>query len=85
MKYMLIADTTEIWCNYLELLVEYDVRIDEIGLMYEEIGTETEPELQELPGWHVNIWFVGISETVTPPVYPGIVEVQPDTPSRIWA
>jgi hypothetical protein len=54
--------------------------IDTIGTIYKNVGTEENPDMQALDGWHVNVRLVG--EDVTP-LEP--FRVYPDTPNRVWA
>ena len=51
-----------------------------IGLLYEETGTEDEPAMTPLPGWHLNLLWWGHG---TAPAIGGEV-VEPEAALREW-
>jgi hypothetical protein len=62
-----------------EALEGYEGSIDTIGVIYERTGgTDEEPVMTALPGWHVNVRGPQ-SDTLTP------FAVQVSTPHRVWA
>ena len=62
-----------------EALDGYEGSIDTIGVIYERTGgTDEEPVMTALPGWHVNVRGPQ-SDTLTP------FAVQVSTPHRVWA
>ena len=62
-----------------EALEGYEGSIDTIGVIYERTGgTDEEPVMTALLGWHVNVRGPQ-SDTLTP------FAVQVSTPHRVWA
>ena len=62
-----------------EALEGYEGSIDVIGVIYERIGgTDEEPVMKAVPGWHVNV-----RGPLVPALQPYAVEVT--TPMRVWA
>jgi len=57
----------------------YDGSIDTIGVIYERTGgTDEEPVMTALPGWHVNVRGPQ-SDKLTP------FAIQVSSPHRVWA
>lgn len=55
------------------------IALDVIGTWYESAGTEEEPELTAIPGWHFNV------RSPFPIDWPeGITSDDPVTPWRVW-
>jgi hypothetical protein len=55
--------------------------IDTVGVIYKNTGTEEEPVMTALPGWHVNVRLVDEEDGTV--LEPYAVEVA--TPMRVWA
>jgi hypothetical protein len=54
--------------------------IDTIGAIYKRTGgTDEEPVMTALPGWHVNVRLVGEDDKALQPF-----SVTPATPVRVW-
>jgi hypothetical protein len=54
--------------------------IDTIGIIYKRTsGTDEEPVMTALPGWHVNVRVVSEDDTALQPF-----AVTPATPMRVW-
>jgi hypothetical protein len=55
--------------------------IDTIGIIYKRTGgTDEEPVMTAIPGWHVNVRLVDEDDKALQPF-----EVHPATPMRVWA
>jgi hypothetical protein len=62
-----------------QALEGYEGSIDTIGVIYERTGgTDEEPVMTALPGWHVNVRGPG-SDKLTP------FAIQVSSPHRVWA
>ena len=62
-----------------EALEGYEGSIDVIGVIYKRTGgTDEEPVMKALPGWHVNV-----RGLLVPTLQPYAVEVS--SPVRVWA
>jgi len=55
--------------------------IDTIGVIYSNTGTDEEPVMEPIPGWHVNVRLVDDENAAA--LEPYAVEVS--TPVRVWA
>jgi len=55
--------------------------IDTIGVIYSNTGTDEEPVMEPIPGWHVNVRLVDDEDADA--LEPYAVEVS--TPVRVWA
>ena len=62
-------------------LENYKGSIDVIGIIYERTGgTDDEPVMTALSGWHVNVRSVGEDTTALQ-----AFQVYPTLPQRVWA
>ena len=58
----------------------YEGSIDVIGVIYERTGgTDDEPVMTAIPGWHVNVRVVDEDDKTLQPF-----AVTPATPMRVW-
>jgi len=55
--------------------------IDTIGVIYSNTGTDEEPVMEPIPGWHVNVRLVDEEDAEALEDF----QVFPQTPSRVWA
>lgn len=71
--------------NGIEAQEGYEVanyaNIDTIGVIYKRTGgTDEEPMMEPLPGWHVNIRLMPGEDAAALELF----EVYPNTPMRVW-
>jgi hypothetical protein len=56
--------------------------VDYIGVIYKPTDMGEQPEMEPLPGWHVNVRLS--ADRTCPEALQGAI-VSPSTPSRVWA